>query len=250
MRFGRVMRGTRAVFVRLEGDTLRPLTRAPWAGGVALDEVWSMSDNRLLAPCVPGKIVCVGLNYADHIAEMGEAQPADPVLFLKPPSSVIGPGDTIRWPAMAGQVDYEGELGIVIGKTAKNIEKQDAERYIFGYTCVNDVTARDLQARDGQWTRAKGFDTFCPIGPWIETELYTGDCLVQTSLNGEIVQRSSTAHMIHGIAALVSFVSRVMTLQPGDVIATGTPSGIGPMQAGDTVQITVGDIGPLTNIIG
>jgi 2-keto-4-pentenoate hydratase/2-oxohepta-3-ene-1,7-dioic acid hydratase in catechol pathway len=197
----------------------------------------------------PSKIVAVGLNYKDHAAELKQALPQEPLLFLKPGSAVIGPFDPIIYPAMSTQVDYEGELAIVIGKKARGVSEAEADECIFGYTCFNDVTARDLQRADGQWTRAKGFDTFAPIGPWIETELDPRDLALETFLNGERRQASTTANLIFTPTYLVSFISRVMSLYPGDIIATGTPAGIGPMKAGDTVEVVIAGIGGLVNFV-
>jgi 2-keto-4-pentenoate hydratase/2-oxohepta-3-ene-1,7-dioic acid hydratase in catechol pathway len=202
---------------------------------------------KLLAPCSPGKVVAVGLNYRDHAAEMGLAVPIEPIIFLKPSTSVIGPGDTIRYPGMSAQVDYEAELGVVIKDRIRNIAPHEAKDHILGYTCANDVTARDLQRKDGQWTRAKSFDTFCPIGPWIETELDPSNLLVESYLNGELRQSSRTAQLIFPVNYLVSFISRIMTLDPGDLIITGTPSGIGPMKPGDEIEVRIGGIGSLKN---
>ncbi len=205
------------------------------------------ADVKFLAPCVPTKIVAVGLNYRDHARELGMTVPEDPILFLKPPTSLIGPGDAIIWPPMSRQVDYEGELGIVIKDRVSRITPVESRQHILGYTCANDVTARDLQKKDGQWTRAKSFDTFCPAGPWIETELAPDDILVETFLNGERKQSSRTSQFIFGIDHLVSFISQVMTLHPGDLIITGTPAGIGPMKPGDEVEVRIEGIGSLKN---
>ena len=207
------------------------------------------ADVRLLSPCVPTKVVAVGLNYRDHAKELGMAVPDTPVLFLKPPTAVIGPGESIVCPAMSGRVDYEGELGIVIKDRISGIGPDDVRGHLLGYTCVNDVTARDLQKKDGQWTRAKAFDTFCPVGPWIETALEPHDLLIETFLNGDRKQSSRTSQFIFGVDHLVSFISQVMTLNPGDLILTGTPAGIGPMQAGDEVEVRIEGIGSLTNTV-
>jgi len=205
------------------------------------------SDVKFLAPCVPTKIVAVGLNYRDHARELGMAVPEDPILFLKPPTSLIGPGDAIISPPMSRQIDYEGELGIVIRDRVHGIAPNEVRDHILGYTCANDVTARDLQKKDGQWTRAKGFDTFCPVGPWIETDLDPADLLVESYLNGERRQSSRTSQFIFSIERLVSFISHVMTLQPGDLIITGTPAGIGPMRPGDEIEVRIAGIGSLKN---
>ncbi len=212
-------------------------------GKVRLD----LADITLLAPCIPSKIVAVGLNYRTHAREMNMAIPDEPLLFMKPSTAVIGPEAPIVYPAMSQRVDYEGELGVVIGKTCTNISETDSPSFIFGYTCLNDVTARDLQKKDGQFTRAKGFDTFCPIGPCIDTEVDPADARIETRLNGELRQETTTGDFICPVYPLVAFISQVMTLLPGDVIATGTPSGIGPMQPGDEVEIHISGIGTLRN---
>lgn len=206
-----------------------------------------VEDVRLLAPCEPTKIVAVGLNYRDHAEELKLQLPSEPLLFMKPSSSVIGPGDTIVLPPQSARVDYEAELAIVIGRTAHRVNYNRATDYILGYACLNDVTARDLQTKDGQWTRSKGFDTFCPIGPWIETELDTSDLKIELFLNGELKQKSTTSNLIFDAKRLVEFISGVMTLYPGDVIATGTPAGIGPMDPEDTVEVRIEGIGSLIN---
>jgi 2-keto-4-pentenoate hydratase/2-oxohepta-3-ene-1,7-dioic acid hydratase in catechol pathway len=203
---------------------------------------------RLLAPVIPrSKIVCVGKNYADHAAEMGSEVPAEPIIFLKPNTSVIGPGDTIVWPAMAPSIDYEAELAIVIGRVCKEVPKERVKDVIFGYTIANDVTSRELQKRDGQWMRAKSFDTFCPIGPWIETEFVPGTQQISLTVNGETKQDASISQMIFSVEEIVHFVTQVMTLLPGDVIITGTPAGIGPLPEKSTVAISIEGLGQLTN---
>ena len=227
----------------LEGEVIRSLNGEVASRDYALGEV------RLLAPCIPSKVVAIGLNYRDHAEEMGVALPEEPLMFLKPSTSIIGPQDRIVIPQQSERVDFEAELAIVIGKTARNVPRAHANDYILGYTCLNDVTARDLQSKDGQWTRAKGFDTFCPLGPWIETEVDPSDLLIELFLNGESKQRSRTSNLIFSPVALVEFVSAVMTLLPGDVIATGTTSGIGPMQPGDTVEVRIQGVGSLINAV-
>jgi 2-keto-4-pentenoate hydratase/2-oxohepta-3-ene-1,7-dioic acid hydratase in catechol pathway len=226
---------------RLDGKTLVPLEGDPSAWAHSLEQV------QLLAPCQPTKVVAVGLNYKDHAEELSLALPEEPLLFLKPASSVIGPEDRIVLPPQSARVDYEAELAVVIGKTAKNVARAQASDYIKGYTCLNDVTARDLQGKDGQWTRAKGFDTFCPIGPWIETEIDPSDLKIELLLNSELKQQSRTSNLIFNPLQLVEFISGIMTLLPGDVIATGTTSGIGPMKHGDTVEVRIEGIGSLIN---
>jgi len=208
-----------------------------------------LSDASLLPPVEPAKVVALGLNYRDHAREMGQPIPDEPIIFLKPSTAVIGPAADIVYPrpGITVRVDYEAELGIVIRKRAKEVPACEAKDYILGYTCVNDVTARDLQVKDGQWSRAKGFDTFCPIGPCIETELDPSDLAVQAVLNGKTVQDSSTKELIFEVPRIIELISRCMTLLPGDVIATGTPPGIGPLSPGDTITVNVQGIGRLTN---
>ena len=207
-----------------------------------------LSKVRLLAPIIPrSKVVCVGKNYADHAAEMGSEVPAEPIIFLKPNTSVIGPGDTIVWPAMAPTIDYEAELAIVIGRVCKEVPKERVKDVIFGYTMANDVTTRELQKRDGQWTRAKSFDTFCPLGPWIETEFVPGTQRISLTVNGETKQDASISQMIFSVEEIVAFVTQVMTLLPGDVIITGTPAGIGPLPEKSSVTVAIEGLGELTN---
>jgi 2-keto-4-pentenoate hydratase/2-oxohepta-3-ene-1,7-dioic acid hydratase in catechol pathway len=208
-----------------------------------------LAETRLLAPVVPSKIVCVGRNYREHAKELGNEPPTELLIFLKPPSAVIAPGEPIRRPRVSERVDHEGELGVVIGKVCRNLrDDADVRGYIRGYTCVNDVTARDLQKKDGQWTRAKGFDTFCPVGPVITDEVDPWAGLgVETRVNGEVRQRGNTRDFIFSLDAIIRYVSRVMTLLPGDLIATGTPAGVGPLKAGDVVEVSVEGIGTLKN---
>ena len=207
-----------------------------------------LSKVRLLAPVIPrSKIVAVGKNYADHAKEMGSDVPKEPIIFLKPNTSVIGPGDTIVWPAMAPTIDYEAELAIVIGRICKEVPRERVKDVIFGYTLANDVTSRELQKRDGQWMRAKSFDTFCPLGPWIETEFVPGTQRITTTLNGEIKQDAKLSDMIFKVEDIIHFVTQVMTLLPGDVIITGTPAGIGPMPEKSTIAISIEGLGQLTN---
>ena len=221
-----------------------------FSGIVPTETKLDLADVRLLAPVIPrSKVVCIGKNYADHAKEMGSDVPAQPIIFIKPNTTVIGPNDTIQWPQMSAQVDFEGELAIVIGRICKEVPREKVADVIYGYTLANDVTARDLQKVDGQWTRAKGFDTFCPLGPWIETDFTPGNQIIQTSLNGEIKQSEPLSSMIFKIPEIIEFVSSVMTLLPGDVILTGTPAGIGPMQAGDSVSISIEGLGVLSNKI-
>lgn len=231
----------------LDGETVRALAGSPFRRLAETGRKFLAGEIRLLAPCRPSKIVALGVNYRSHGQEMGSRLPAEPLLFIKPPTAVIGPEEAIIYPEMSARVDYEGELGIVMGRRASHVTEAEAKSYVLGYTCFNDVTARDLQARDRQWTRAKGFDTFAPIGPCIETGVDPYNLRLETRLNSEVKQQTSTADLIFGAWELVSFISRVMTLLPGDVIATGTPGGIGPMQPGDTVEVIIEGIGMLRN---
>jgi len=203
---------------------------------------------KLLEPVVPSKIVCVGRNYHEHAAELGNKVPDEPLLFLKAPSAIIASGEEIVLPGASQQVEHEGELGVVIGRVARNIASdEDPLSYVLGYTCVNDVTARDLQRKDVQFTRGKSFDTFCPVGPWIETNIDPANVTVETRLNGEVKQKGNTADMAFPIAFLIRYISEIMTLYPGDLIATGTPAGVSRMKPGDTVEVEVSGIGILRN---
>jgi len=209
---------------------------------------YPLADVRLLAPVLPSKVIAIGKNYADHVREMGGEPPPEPVIFLKPSTAVIGPRDPIVYPAeLSERVDFEGELAVVIGRLCRQVPAARVPEVIFGYTCANDVTARDLQARDGQWARAKGFDTFCPLGPWIRTDLDPADLELTTVVNGEIRQNARTSQLLHDVTALITYVSAVMTLLPGDVLLTGTPAGVGPLKEGDEVAVTIENIGTLTN---
>ena len=233
----------------LEGDTIRALKSPPFRGIDYSDTSYPLAAVRLLAPCAPSKIVCLGVNYHGHAREMGHAIPTSPLIFLKPSTAVIGPEADIIYPPSSQRVDYEAELAVVIKKPGWRISQKAALDHVLGYTCFNDVTARDLQKIDGQWARAKGFDTFAATGPWIETDLDPSKLTVETYLNGEQRQHGSTSDLIYPIDFLIHFVSHVMTLLPGDVIATGTPSGIGPMQPGDTVEVRIQGIGTLRNYV-
>ena len=210
---------------------------------------WEFDNVKLLAPCTPSKIVCLGLNYRSHAEETGLPIPSVPLIFLKPSTAVIGPDDEIILPRLSKRVDYEGELGVVIGRKAKDVPCDSAKDYVLGYTCVNDVSERYVQKEDGQWTRAKGYDTFAPVGPWIEADIHPDDLEVETYLNGELRQSARTSDLIFGISELIEFISGVMTLLPGDVIATGTPSGIGRMNPGDVVEVRIEGIGTLKNFV-
>ncbi|MEM7009463.1 MAG: fumarylacetoacetate hydrolase family protein [Thermodesulfobacteriota bacterium] len=235
----------------LQGETITEIEWDLFGDYMPTDITLDLKDVKILPPCKPTKIVCVGLNYKDHADEMNAEVPEDPKLFIKPNTAIIGHEDTIVYPEhMSKRVDYEGELAVVIGKRAVRVSEEDALDHVFGYTCLCDVTARDLTAKDGQYTRGKGFDTFAPFGPYIETELDPHNLHIATYLNDEIKQSSSTNMLIFSVPKLVSFISNVMTLIPGDVISTGTPSGIGPMQKGDTVEVHIEGIGILRNHIG
>jgi 2-keto-4-pentenoate hydratase/2-oxohepta-3-ene-1,7-dioic acid hydratase in catechol pathway len=209
------------------------------------------SGARLLPPCVPSKIVCVGRNYAEHAKELGNEVPAEPTIFLKPPSSLIASGDVIVYPRLSQRLDYEGELGVVIGLRARNVRSSNAAGYILGYTCVNDVTARDLQRKDNQWTRGKGFDTFCPVGPCIvpRDEVDVASLRVRTFVDGEKKQDESIGEMMFSVDDIIAYISGFMTLEPGDLIATGTPSGVGPLQLGSQVRIEIEGVGVLENTV-
>lgn len=210
---------------------------------------YPLSQIRLLPPCRPSKIVCVGRNYVEHANELGNPVPPEPLIFLKPPSALLAPGDAIVHPRISSRMDYEGELGVVIGRRARHVTEEQAGDYILGYTCVNDVTARDLQKKDGQWSRAKGFDTFCPVGPWIvpRGQARRDAFVVRTFLDGEKRQEAPVTDMIFSVPRIIAHVTQFMTLEPGDLIATGTPAGIGPMKPGSVVRVEIDGIGTLEN---
>ncbi|MFG1913693.1 fumarylacetoacetate hydrolase family protein [Micromonospora sp. NPDC048898] len=236
-----------------EGLTIAEIEGHPFGKLSFSGARWALSDVRLLSPILPSKVVCVGRNYADHAAELGNEVPKEPLLFLKPSTSVIGPRDAIRLPIFSKQVEHEAELAVVIGAPgARRADRAAAERAIFGYTCANDVTARDLQRSDGQWTRAKGFDSFCPIGPWITTGLDVSDLEIRCEVGRnpeemEVRQLGRTKDMVFDVPGLVSYISHVMTLLPGDVVLTGTPAGVSPLAEGDTVTVRIEGIGELSN---
>ena len=238
-------------FGLIEGANIRPL-RDDWrfeAGAPELTgEALRLEDAHILAPVEPSKVVCVGRNYRDHAAELGNPVPEEPLLFLKPPSSIIGPGDLIELPDASERVEHEGELGVVIGRRARRLtDAQDPLSYVLGYTCVNDVTARDLQRKDVQFTRAKSFDSFCPVGPYIVTGLDPLDLRVETRVNGRVRQSERTSALAFPVPYLLRYISRVMTLEPGDLVATGTPAGVGPLADGDSVEVEVEGVGTLRN---
>jgi len=254
VRIARIAQPDGFAFVAINGAGTDPagLVAAEISGNQVADpsftgKTWPVADVRLLAPILPSKVVCVGKNYADHAKEMGGEAPADPVIFLKPSTSIIGPNVPIELPPSSSRVDYEGELAVVIGVACRDVPAEQAHSVVLGYTIANDVTARDQQAADVQWTRAKGYDTFCPLGPWIETSLDATDLSLRTELDGEVRQDSRTSLLLHDVGAIIEWITRVMTLRPGDVILTGTPAGVGPMTAGQTVSVTIEGIGTLTN---
>ena len=247
-RYFRVRTEDGSAWTRQDGEVLRLLDAEPWAAPRERADTVPLEGALLLAPVRPSKIVGIGRNYAAHAAESGQAVPGEPLVFLKPPSALIGPGDGIRCPTWVGRVDHEAELGIVIGREAARLPGPEAAlEHVFGATCVNDVTARDLQKTDVQFTRAKGFDTFCPVGPCIATGLDLGRLRVFGRVNGELRQQGSTEQLVFAVAHLVWYVSRVMTLLPGDIISTGTPSGVGPLRPGDVTEVEVEGVGTLTN---
>jgi 2-keto-4-pentenoate hydratase/2-oxohepta-3-ene-1,7-dioic acid hydratase in catechol pathway len=247
MRLVRFRHGDRIATGAVEpgSDEVRVLRGTFFEDPLPTGETVALGDVLLLAPVLPSKMVCVGKNYAAHAAEFGTQVPEEPLLFLKPSTAVIGPGDPIRLLPISGRVDYEGELAVVIGRLARGVRAEDAFKYILGYTCANDITLRDLQKTDDQWARAKGFDGSAPIGPWIETDLDPNDAIVRTRLNGEIRQQSSTSEMVFGVATLIEYITVFMTLLPGDVLLTGTPEGVGALSDGDVVEVEVEDVGVL-----
>lgn len=235
----------------IEGESIRPLTQGETIASFPsprTDGPIPLATARLVAPVAPSKIVCIGRNYKDHAAEMGNPMPPEPLLFLKAPSAIIGNGETILLPPESSQVEHEGELGVVIGRTASHVEDDDdALSFVLGYTCVNDVTARDLQRKDVQFTRAKSFDTFCPVGPFIVTDIDPSDLQVTTRVNGDVRQSSRTSAMAFPVTHLIRYISQIMTLLPGDLISTGTPSGVSALKTGDVVDVAVSGVGRLRN---
>jgi len=238
-------------FAVIEGEQVYPLNHGEWfdvASDIKRTNPLPLNEIQLFAPVAPSKIVCVGRNYVEHAAELGNKMPDEPLLFLKAPSAIIGNGENIVLPPDSKQVEHEGELGIVIGKRARNVsENEDALAYVLGYTCVNDVTARDLQRKDVQFTRGKSFDTFCPVGPWIVTDVEPRNVSVTTRVNGTVKQKGKTADMAFDVPFLIRYISRIMTLNPGDLIATGTPAGVSQLQSGDLVEVEVDAVGKLRN---
>ena len=249
MKIMRFTTGRKAEYGILSGEVIQGTTGTPYHQLRYSSRHYNPSEVKLLPPCTPSKVVALGLNYYSHAEEVKMPIPTKPLLFLKPSTSVIGPEDNIVYPDSSQRVDYEAELGVVIKSRARRVPLGKALDYVLGYTCFNDVTARDLQKQDGQWTRAKGFDTFSAIGPCIETELDPGNVTLEAYLNGELKQQVNTSDLVFSVPELVSFISHIMTLLPGDVIATGTPSGIGPMHPGDVVEIKIEGIGTLRNYV-
>jgi 2-keto-4-pentenoate hydratase/2-oxohepta-3-ene-1,7-dioic acid hydratase in catechol pathway len=246
MRVVRVFTGEDVRYGLADGTSVTLISDEPFAAWET-EDVIALAGARLMPPAMPTKIVCVGVNYRSHAVEMGLEIPSEPLIFLKPPTSMNAPTGEIHIPEMAQRVDFEGELAVVMGRRTHKVSEDDALSCVLGYTCANDVTARDLQARDGQWTRAKGFDGFCPLGPWVETDVDPADLLIETYVNGERKQSGRTSDMIFSVPRLISFISHVMTLLPGDVVLTGTPSGIGQLHAGDAVEVRIEGVGSLTN---
>lgn len=257
MRIVRFKADDRPRYGLLEGNSVRSLRISPFAQRSSIKyqpsfdgNKYALDEVRLLAPCTPSKIICLGVNYRSHAVETGLTIPPVPLIFLKPPTAVVGPEDKIELPRLEKRrVDYEAELGVVIGRRTKAIPRQSAKECVLGYTCFNDVSERYAQKSDGQWTRCKGYDTFAPIGPWVETEVDPDDLKVESYLNGEVRQSARTSDLIFGVAEIISFISGIMTLLPGDVIATGTPSGIGKMKPGDVIEIKIEKIGTLKNYV-
>jgi 2-keto-4-pentenoate hydratase/2-oxohepta-3-ene-1,7-dioic acid hydratase in catechol pathway len=234
----------------IEGDTVAQISAHPFGPIEFTGGRVPTSAVKFLAPVLPSKVVAIGKNYAEHAAEMGGDVPERPLIFLKPSTAVVANSDEIAYPPSSERVDYEGELAVVISRLCRDVPEDRAMDAVLGYTCGNDVTARDQQKADGQWSRAKGYDTFCPLGPWIETDLDPSDLAISTSLNGEVKQSSRTSMIVHKIPSLIAYITSCMTLLPGDVILTGTPEGVGPMQVGDRVEVTIEGIGTLTNVVG
>jgi 2-keto-4-pentenoate hydratase/2-oxohepta-3-ene-1,7-dioic acid hydratase in catechol pathway len=236
-----------------DDDTIATVAAHPFGEIQFTGERQPLADVRLTAPILPNKVIAIGRNYAEHAKELGNEVPAEPLIFMKPSTSVIGQQEAIVYPPLSERVDFEGELAVVIGRLCREVPAERAREVILGYTCANDVTARDLQKKDGQWSRAKGFDSFCPLGPWIETDLdpqhFADGVRIQTHLNGDLVQDGSTRDLIFDIPTLIAHITAAMTLLPGDVILTGTPEGVGPMQVGDEVEVSIAGLGALTNTV-
>ena len=249
MKLCRVQSGNDIFYAAVGKDGLERLSGTPFEEWKYTGQVYSPEEVCFLAPVQPGKVVCIGKNYLDHAKEFDSQVPSEPLIFMKPSTAVIGPGNAIVYPSFATRVDYEGELAIVIGKRCRNVRAEEFADVVLGYTCLNDVTERDIQRKDGQWTRGKSFDTFCPIGPWIETELDPSDLRIRTRLNGELRQDSRTSKLIFSLGRIVAHITACMTLLPGDVIATGTPENVGPMHPGDVIEVEIEGIGTLRNYV-
>ena len=249
MKIVRFWDGNQIAFGKLENDKVKIIEGDVFGGYKIGNKEYEVQQIQILAPCDPTKVVCIGLNYFDHANELSMPVPKTPVVFLKPPSSITGPNTNVFYPPGCTRLDYEAELAVVIGQITRYIEPHQASDRILGFTCSNDITARNLQPKDGQWTLAKSFDTFCPIGPFIETELEPNNLEIKLFLNGEQKQSSNTSEMIFNIEHLISYISKHMTLFPGDVVITGTPAGVGPMNVGDVVEVEIERLGKLTNTV-
>ncbi|GAA4396734.1 fumarylacetoacetate hydrolase family protein [Tsukamurella soli] len=252
MRLARIATADGVAFASIDGEPgdgarVREIAEHPFGTPQYTGRSWPLDDVRLLAPILASKVVCIGKNYADHVKEFDGQIPEDPVIFIKPNTSIIGPQAPIKLPSNSSRVDFEGELAVVIGQPCRAVKADKVKDVILGYTVANDVTARDQQRHDGQWTRGKGYDTFCPLGPWIETDFDPADRHLTTELDGAVKQDSRTSLMLHSVGEIIEWISAVMTLLPGDVILTGTPAGVGPMADGQLVSVTVEGIGTLTN---
>ena len=249
VRIARYIHDGEVAFGVAEGEDVAELASHPFGPLTFTGVRRALADVKLLAPVLPSKVVAIGKNYAAHASEMGGDVPEQPLIFLKPSTAVIGPGEPIGYPASSAQVDYEGELAVVVGRLCRDVPEERAMEVVLGYTCANDVTARDQQRSDGQWSRAKGYDSFCPLGPWFETDLDVADLRLTTTLNGEKKQDGRTSQIVHKIPTLIAYITACMTLLPGDVILTGTPAGVGPMAVGDEVAVEIEGIGQLVNTV-
>jgi 2-keto-4-pentenoate hydratase/2-oxohepta-3-ene-1,7-dioic acid hydratase in catechol pathway len=247
MRIARVQAGNAPTWAIIEGETVYKLNGSPFENPTRGEKIGDLGSTRLLAPAQPTKVVCIGLNYRAHAAETGQELPKEPLMFLKPPTTVIGPGDDVVWAPDSKKIDYEAELAVVFKKRAKHVAPGAYKDYILGYTCANDISARDFQRGDGQWARAKGSDTFCPLGPWIETDLDPNNLRISGKLNGETKQDSSTSDLVFNVDFLISHLTKYFTMEPGDVLITGTPAGIGDMPVGSEYEVTIEGIGSLKN---
>ncbi|HVG95270.1 MAG TPA: fumarylacetoacetate hydrolase family protein [Chloroflexota bacterium] len=247
MKIARVRVGGEAVWAIVDGETVYRLEGSPWESAERGAAIGPLSGAKLLAPCEPTKVVCIGLNYRAHAAESGQQVPPEPLMFLKPPTSVVGPGDDVVWAPGSEHIDYEAELAVVFKRQAKSVPAGAFKDYVLGYTCANDISARDFQRGDGQWARAKGSDTFCPLGPWIETDVDPSDLRISGKLNGETKQDSRTSDLVFDVDFLISHLTKYFTMYPGDVLITGTPAGIGPMNPGDSYEVTIEGVGSLSN---